>query len=266
MAFFHPAQSESLAHTNVTVSSDVVCQRIKSPVIFVPEITPLPASPLRTQAYRHNAEPQSIPGPLVDTQGWTVCQSVSTGGLWNGRYADIQYTARASASFSVLKFIVYQLALANPLAYTRGGKVPLYLEISASARDQAIIPALLDPEEQIVRLVQVVKSAHNPIQAPVVHRVKAVSNAEKGKGRQEDTEDGLFFAEKTLIAYANFVSAPKQPAGDRAAGSIATQSVAWEAASNVTLYGEIPIKKELLPSSNFLLLSVEVCKFNPPFL
>ena len=106
-----------------------------------------------------------------------------------------------------------------------------------------------------MRLVQVIKSANNPI-VPVVHRVKAVSDAAKGKGRQGDSEDGAFYVEQTLISYANFVSAPKRPAGDRAAGSIATVQLA--ASETMALYGEIPITKELLPSSNFLLLNVEV--------
>jgi len=130
--------------------------------------------------------------------------------------------------------------------------------------DQTTIRALGDPEAQIVRLVQVIKSAKNPTVAPVVHRVKAVSDAAKGKGRQGDSEGELFSVEQTLISYANFVSAPKRAPGDLAAGSIATQSIA--SSGTMALYGEIPIKKELLPSSNFLLLSVEVRKIYAQFL
>ena len=109
-----------------------------------------------------------------------------------------------------------------------------------------------------MRLVRVIKTALIPIGA-VVHRIKAVSDAEKGKGRQGNSDQGeVFLEQQTLVAYANLVRAPKCPAGDLAAGSIATQLVP-SSTTTTALYGEIPIKKELLPSSNFLILSVEVC-------
>ncbi|KAF8893773.1 hypothetical protein BD779DRAFT_1669314 [Infundibulicybe gibba] len=87
--------------------------RIHTSIIYVPHITPEPASALRQAAY---LERQLPPCPQVDPIGWHMLPSATLRGLVGQRPTEIECT----------------LSLASPLCYTRGAVVPCHLAVRAT--------------------------------------------------------------------------------------------------------------------------------------
>ncbi|CAA7259379.1 unnamed protein product [Cyclocybe aegerita] len=116
--------------------------KLKAPVIFIPQITPDPPSPMRQLAYSENA---MLPGPEADIEGWTALRTLEVRGvLEDSKPFDLHYT----------------IYLATPLCYTRGTVIPCYLMISS--QDTRSLDTFADPKSQHVRLVRRVRFFEDP--------------------------------------------------------------------------------------------------------
>ncbi|KAF8645495.1 hypothetical protein AX16_007780 [Volvariella volvacea WC 439] len=87
--------------------------RLHTPLVYVPEITPSPPSPLIQLAYNQGSP---LPSPRADREGWHTLSPVTLHGcVRNCRMAQIRYT----------------LSLAQPLCYARGSVIPISLTVES---------------------------------------------------------------------------------------------------------------------------------------
>ncbi|EJD00901.1 uncharacterized protein FOMMEDRAFT_141671 [Fomitiporia mediterranea MF3/22] len=99
---------------------------------YTPTTRPDPPSTARRRAYR---ERTPIPGPIFDPSGWLILRDIRlTGILFKQREVTVTYT----------------LALATPLAYTRGTVIPCHLTVRSS--DRQALDLLASPSAPRVTL------------------------------------------------------------------------------------------------------------------
>ncbi|KAF9048579.1 hypothetical protein BJ165DRAFT_1032607 [Panaeolus papilionaceus] len=113
-------------------------QEITIPINYIPVIIPPPIPHLRQMAY-HDGDP--ILGPSIDPDGWTAVEPVRIKGkLFQKRLVEV----------------TCKLYIANPLSYTRGTVIPLYMELEGS--DVQALDILSSPRAPIIRLKRMVNS------------------------------------------------------------------------------------------------------------
>ncbi|PPQ66186.1 hypothetical protein CVT24_000163 [Panaeolus cyanescens] len=112
--------------------------KIKTPVVFIPKITPEPYSLMRAEAYAQSA---LLPSPLSDPEGWHASNTLNiTGTTASGAKID--------------------LYLATPLSYTRGTVIPCYVTIVCE--DPDVLKDLSNAKVQQVKLTRTVRFFSNP--------------------------------------------------------------------------------------------------------
>ncbi|PPR02623.1 hypothetical protein CVT24_002194 [Panaeolus cyanescens] len=126
------------------------------PINFVPVIVPPPIPHLRQMAYQDG---RPILGPSADPNGWTALETVNLQGrLFQQREATVACT----------------LYVANPLCYTRGTVIPLYLELEGD--DVQALDLLASSSAPLVRLKRTVNSHPQPKSRSTLPSFKPLTN------------------------------------------------------------------------------------------
>ncbi|KIY51797.1 hypothetical protein FISHEDRAFT_36554 [Fistulina hepatica ATCC 64428] len=120
--------------------------QIKTTFGYVPSTRPDPPSMLRQISYQQGTP---IPGPQFDPEGWHICPSVvSRGCVFKSRHIEVRCT----------------LALALPLAYTRGSVIPCRLQIEG--QDPQSLDLLSTPSAIVLCLQRRVHTQTAPSPLP----------------------------------------------------------------------------------------------------
>ncbi|KAF8969354.1 hypothetical protein BDZ97DRAFT_238363 [Flammula alnicola] len=206
--------------------------KLHTHVIYIPDITPAPASLFRQLAYGENMR---VPGPEVDPLGWhTIPPAIVRGRLFAERNVKLQCA----------------LSVANPQSYTRGTVIPCHISIESN--DTQALDVLASPKTIAVRLIRHVQYYEDGGQSlsPVQGKQKqaavsiAVSDSSTSGGMIEDTME-----EQRAVWWVN-------------------PDVGGQEGKKRTLEGEIHLEKELQPSCEFSLFkvsyAVELLPFETP--